>query len=513
MPTHSRCFSVRFHVGPRDSVPDTWAPPDPDQATFGTGQLECNLGGHIFLNAYVEFAKAVRPSQLKSWLTRDTPGAHASSSPAQIVPSLLSERESNIAHATNADERYQMDPDVLIKPGAWVMGSKKRGEKQGERSDMHEIAEIMRTEGHDGLRTVATRFPGQFARYHGGIQLFAEVLQEHRRDNTFVPRPWQAAMIDVVKGGVNPRHIWWCVAAEEGNWPSNCPFRRPPKKARHLTARHSTANHPACPPTNRSNRHPLCPRRIYDASGNNGKSRLALNLISEHKAIQLSGDKRDMAFAFNRQRVVLFDIPRGQSLISCKEMFYFAEELKNGSFMSSKYASRHKLFDPPHVIFFSNEDAPKGVWSEDRLQVVKLGAPSAFEPFTHAAGQGQAAADKRLGVKVEVAGNDDEKKGSALFLASYTQHLRALETRLSHEDYAERLAQQAAAAAAVAVAAEPEPVAPDDDDMHAGYAAFAEAEAGGMEGADGDDGATTETESEEDYEEEMRLLAQETFVC
>lgn len=209
MVSHSRSFALRFHVGPRVIVPDSWVPPDCEGASFGTGQLECNLAGHIFFNCYVEFPKAVRPSQLKAWLTHNTPGAHASTATAQILPTTLSARDESIAHATNADERYSMDPDTLIKPAPWVTGNKKRGEKHGERTDMHEIADIMRAEGHDGMRTVATRFPGQFARYHGGIQLFAEVLQEHRRDADFVPRPWQGAMIDVMKGPVSPRHIWW----------------------------------------------------------------------------------------------------------------------------------------------------------------------------------------------------------------------------------------------------------------------------------------------------------------
>ena len=191
--------------------------------------------------------------------------------------------------------------------------------------------------------------------------------------------------------------------------------------------------------------------RVYDATGNNGKSRLVEHLVCEYGAVQLSGEKKDMAYVYNTQPVAVFDVPRGMKLASCTDMFYFAEELKNGNFMSSKYVAKHKRFAPPHVIFLSNEDAPKGVWSEDRLQVVKLGARPAFKPFTEPI-LTPADHDKRgAGVDVQGVGIDSEiaPTGIQLFMRSYKERADALQKRLAEEEAAAKAAKAQATVTAM----------------------------------------------------------------
>ena len=53
-------------------------------------------------------------------------------------------------------------------------------------------------------------------------------------------------------------------------------------------------------------------------------------------------------------------------------LYSFAEELKNGKFMSGKYESTFTLFEPPHVVFLSNSMFQEGKWSADRVYLVAL---------------------------------------------------------------------------------------------------------------------------------------------
>jgi hypothetical protein len=45
----------------------------------------------------------------------------------------------------------------------------------------------------------------------------------------------------------------------------------------------------------------------------------------------------------------------------------FAEQLKNGFLLSTKYMPEKKVFRPPHVVFLANVACPPGKWSADRV--------------------------------------------------------------------------------------------------------------------------------------------------
>jgi len=209
----SRAFSVRFSVGPAHAVRDSWVPPAPPcEPTFATGQLETHAGLVVF-NGYLEFGKQIYASQMKGWLTKDTPGATLGSGYCDFVPTKLTDRDMHIRHCTDAEERYvDADNDSLVKPAPWKMGTtdRKAVTQQGKRSDFEAIRDIMVEHGAEaGMRIVARDFTGQFVRYSQAIAQLPDVLREQVHDKDFKPLPWQAAMIDIVRGPVNKRHIWW----------------------------------------------------------------------------------------------------------------------------------------------------------------------------------------------------------------------------------------------------------------------------------------------------------------
>lgn len=113
-------------------------------------------------------------------------------------------------------------------------------------------------------------------------------------------------------------------------------------------------------------RGPPHPRKIISivgTKGGEGKSTFVKWLCQTKDAILFSGKDSDISFAYEGQRIVLFDIPRCQDNISWGTV----EKVKNGHLFSGKYSSSMKLFAKPHVFLFSNKPVPFGTFSEDRL--------------------------------------------------------------------------------------------------------------------------------------------------
>jgi len=213
----------------------------------------------------------------------------------------------------------------------WSVGNKETG-GQGHRTDFDEIKDILRTEGPvAGVKRVAEEFPVHFIRYHGGIQRLADVIEELPKDDQFRPNSFQKALIEELSAEPHPRHIYW----------------------------------------------------VYDKAGHSGKSRLAKYLQCEMGAIELAGREIDIAYGYNGQRIVIFDIPRSTPLMNYSEAFVCAERLKNGGIFSSKFGSKFKRFHTPHIIFLSNQAPLPGIWTDDRLQLITIEGPPEplFQPF------------------------------------------------------------------------------------------------------------------------------------
>ena len=115
---------------------------------------------------------------------------------------------------------------------------------------------------------------------------------------------------------------------------------------------------------------------IYDKEGNNGKSAFCrfLRYNYDPYVFFTSGNPADIKLGLknkimkegsNGVRAVVFDISR-----SCKSFSSMtAEDIKNGSFYSTKYESEAVTLLPPHIFIFSNKYPNKSIFSNDRWRI------------------------------------------------------------------------------------------------------------------------------------------------
>ncbi len=139
-------------------------------------------------------------------------------------------------------------------------------------------------------------------------------------------RDWQQQVIDIVRGPVHPRKIWW----------------------------------------------------FWEPTGNSGKSFLTKWLFMNFRTIVGGGKKADVFHQVSKAleedqnnwpQLILLDIPRSAQ----KYCSYAAiEELKNGFVNSGKYEGGVFCFPFPHVIVFANEQPTFAEMSEDRWSVRRL---------------------------------------------------------------------------------------------------------------------------------------------
>lgn len=224
------------------------------------------------------------------------------------------------AHVERRNGTQQQAIDYCQKDDTYVDGRFTWGvpalNHPGHRTDLDNAIEALRA---GGLRRVAEDCPREFVKFHRGLERLHQVLNPKPSDSQFRPRPWQQQLLDLVKEPANDRTIIW----------------------------------------------------VYDKDGNKGKSRLAKHLVCEHQAILLSGKIVDMAYSYNKEPIVVFDLVRTQAE-HITHLYGFSETLKNGMLHSTKYESQMKIFTPPHIIFFANTLPEDGVWTADRLKLIDL---------------------------------------------------------------------------------------------------------------------------------------------
>lgn len=110
---------------------------------------------------------------------------------------------------------------------------------------------------------------------------------------------------------------------------------------------------------------------IYDVVGNEGKSFLCQHLASKYGACLMTAiQEQAIAYAYNSERMVLFDIPRDSDLeeVSLKPI----EMLKNGVITSTKYECVTKRFKTPIVCMLCNVLPRRSRFSVDRWRVYEL---------------------------------------------------------------------------------------------------------------------------------------------
>ena len=114
-------------------------------------------------------------------------------------------------------------------------------------------------------------------------------------------------------------------------------------------------------------------RWYHESVGNVGKSVLTKYLIQNYRCVQIRGTTSDGLYAVAEYtnnngfgpHIIVVDIPRSTETVNYELM----EELKNGTFMSGKYASQSIVFDRPHVVVFANRPPDSDCLSADRLEI------------------------------------------------------------------------------------------------------------------------------------------------
>lgn len=113
----------------------------------------------------------------------------------------------------------------------------------------------------------------------------------------------------------------------------------------------------------------------YDCKGGIGKSSFCKYMAVKHKALVIQGGKLSdiVNIIFNTDmlacRILIIDIPR----INENNVSYAAIEcILNGMITNTKFETGIKLFNPPHVLCFSNFEPDMSCLSEDRWKIYKL---------------------------------------------------------------------------------------------------------------------------------------------
>lgn len=109
---------------------------------------------------------------------------------------------------------------------------------------------------------------------------------------------------------------------------------------------------------------------IWDKEGNSGKSWMANYIIEQFDSIIFdSTNQKDVSYAYNNSKIVIFDLARHQKDHINYGIF---ECIKNGRMFSGKYESKMKKFQIPHLIIFANYEPDTDKLSKDRWNIKQI---------------------------------------------------------------------------------------------------------------------------------------------
>lgn len=113
---------------------------------------------------------------------------------------------------------------------------------------------------------------------------------------------------------------------------------------------------------------------INDPKGNSGKTWFSKYLLANEHAIRFTNGKcKDIAYAYNYEKYIIFDFSRStENHIN----YGIIEDLKNGMLFSSKYESTCKMFKPPKIIIMANFEPDKSKMSLDRWDIININLPT-----------------------------------------------------------------------------------------------------------------------------------------
>lgn len=267
-----------------------------NEASYVVYQTEkCPSTGRSHQQGYVVLLKKQRRNKLSSTLLN----AH--------LESRNGTHTQAVKYCTKEETRIE---------GPFYLGEDPGERHQGRRSDLEEVAELLRA--GKTKKEVYDACPEVAAKYGGWIETYGRMLRREQMLaglQPFLPRPgWQTSLHDLLGGEPDSRKIHW----------------------------------------------------RFEYGGNVGKSYFALHYDPANTFIITSGKHADIIYAYSGERVVFFDWSR-----KAEDSFPYglAESFKNGYFLSTKYQSQQMRFPVPHVVVFANFDPQRSALSEDRWDI------------------------------------------------------------------------------------------------------------------------------------------------
>lgn len=113
---------------------------------------------------------------------------------------------------------------------------------------------------------------------------------------------------------------------------------------------------------------------VWSEDGRTGKSSFCKwLLLNRDAALSGKGAYSDICNLIyntnmNDGKIVVFDLPRNNG----NKISYSALEcIKNGLIVNTKYETGYKVFNPPHVVVFSNMEPEEGAMSADRFKIIE----------------------------------------------------------------------------------------------------------------------------------------------
>jgi len=93
---------------------------------------------------------------------------------------------------------------------------------------------------------------------------------------------------------------------------------------------------------------------VYDSEGNSGKSYISKYLQLTRDTYYITGGKQnDILYGYEGQQTVIIDLARTYA-DNLEHIYTIIENLKNGQYLSTKYETRQKLFETPHIMVMAN---------------------------------------------------------------------------------------------------------------------------------------------------------------
>ena len=109
---------------------------------------------------------------------------------------------------------------------------------------------------------------------------------------------------------------------------------------------------------------------VYDPLGNTGKTWFAKFFVIHENAIRFENAKSaDIKYAYNGQVIAIFDFCRS---LEDQVNYEVIENVKNCTFLSTKYDRQMKIFPIPQVCIFANFMPDLTKLSDDRLDICEI---------------------------------------------------------------------------------------------------------------------------------------------